>query len=221
MDSSTRIKLPGDKMWEALACDPGIGCTILDGEGTIHCINATAAELFLQMRPEAVRGKKLSDVLPDRWTRERLEVFDQILVTKKPVILRYIRHGRQLQTTFRLLDRDDHGKPRFIAVTTAGEQDPISCPENFEIRESGHTDLGRLDVLTRRELEVLALIKQGMTLDQIARSLHRSPKTIEKHRHSIGKKLKESSRVKLAQLAERAGLVMHDAELMRARVQVA
>ncbi len=54
-----------------------------------------------------------------------------------------------------------------------------------------------------------------MTLDEIAKLLHRSRKTIDNHRTSIAKKLGESSRVRLAQLAEQAGLELKDADLRR------
>jgi len=217
MDTKARIKLPGKVMWEALANDPAIGCTILDAEGTVLCINPKAAELIFRRDPVDVTGRNLSELLPEDWKQERLDVFHQILATNKPIVLRCIRDGRQLGSTFRLLDVDETGRARFIAVTTVGEPDMPGLEADYEVRESAHADLGRLDVLSKRELEVLALMSQGLTLEGIANTLRRSPKTIEKHRHSIGQKLQESSRVKLAQLAAEAGLELHDAELKRAQ----
>jgi len=60
--------------------------------------------------------------------------------------------------------------------------------------------------LTDREREVLALIAEGLTVPEIARRLHRSRKTIESHRLSLGRKLGVNNRVKLARLAIQAGL---------------
>lgn len=60
--------------------------------------------------------------------------------------------------------------------------------------------------LTDREREVLALIAEGLTVPEIARRLHRSRKTIESHRLSLGRKLGVENRVKLARLAIQAGL---------------
>jgi PAS domain S-box-containing protein len=60
--------------------------------------------------------------------------------------------------------------------------------------------------LTEREKEVLALIAEGLSVAEIARRLHRSTKTIESHRLSLGRKLGVDNRVKLARLAIQADL---------------
>ncbi len=64
----------------------------------------------------------------------------------------------------------------------------------------------KLETLTAREREVLALIGRGMSLPQIAHRLHRSRKTVESHRLSLGRKLDASNRVELARIAITAGL---------------
>lgn len=61
--------------------------------------------------------------------------------------------------------------------------------------------------LTPAELHVLELIAQGLSSEEIAKNLHRSRKTIEFHRASLGRKLGVENRVQLALLAIRAGLV--------------
>ena len=82
--------------------------------------------------------------------------------------------------------------------------------------ESQVAGLGVLSVLTKRELEVLALIGRGLTAKQIAELMHRSVKTIENHRISLGAKLKKSNKVELAIIAREAGLTVDDSK--RARV---
>ncbi|MCH8165038.1 MAG: helix-turn-helix transcriptional regulator [Planctomycetes bacterium] len=67
-------------------------------------------------------------------------------------------------------------------------------------------DLGPLSSLTQRELEVLALIGEGLSTAEIAKRLSRSTKTVEWHRTSLGRKLEASNRVELAHIAIRAGL---------------
>lgn len=64
-----------------------------------------------------------------------------------------------------------------------------------------------LQNLTPREIEILTLIAEGRSLMQIAQSLHRSLKTIESHRLSLGKKLNAGNRVELAKIAIAHGLV--------------
>ena len=51
--------------------------------------------------------------------------------------------------------------------------------------------------------------------DIIAEALHRSPKTIDNHRTSIGRKLNLADRVDLAQIASDAGLEIRDAQRKR------
>lgn len=69
----------------------------------------------------------------------------------------------------------------------------------------------QLDSLTPREREILSLIAEGESLPEIAQKLHRSLKTIESHRLSLGRKLGASNRVELARIAIAAGLVSIDA----------
>lgn len=73
----------------------------------------------------------------------------------------------------------------------------------------GRTDAPttRLDTLTERELEILRLIGRGMTRVEIARTVCRSPKTIDGHREKIMQKLDIHDRAELVRFAIREGLV--------------
>ena len=64
----------------------------------------------------------------------------------------------------------------------------------------------KLDLLTERERQVLRLIGKGMTRNDIAKSIHRSPKTVDNHRASIMTKLDIHDRVELARYAIAEGL---------------
>jgi len=64
--------------------------------------------------------------------------------------------------------------------------------------------------LTDREREVLILIAEGYTNQQIARTLHISPKTVDAHRMNIMNKLDLHSRTALIKYAIRKGLVHVD-----------
>lgn len=61
--------------------------------------------------------------------------------------------------------------------------------------------------LSEAEEHVLRLILQGHTTNEIARRLHRSPRTIEVHRHHIMRKLNASSMVGLVKSCVRKGLL--------------
>ena len=64
-----------------------------------------------------------------------------------------------------------------------------------------------LDGLTDREQEVLSLLAEGATNDEIAKSLVISPKTVERHRENIMHKLNLHSRAELVRYAIRKGII--------------
>ena len=70
----------------------------------------------------------------------------------------------------------------------------------------------RVEHLTTREREVLALIGEGCTNRDIARRLHLSPSTVKDHVSSLLSKLGGLNRVQAAVLADRAHLVADSAQ---------
>jgi DNA-binding NarL/FixJ family response regulator len=72
--------------------------------------------------------------------------------------------------------------------------------------DAGERPSSRLEQLTPREVQVLRMIARGMTRIQIARALHRSPKTVDNHRAALMEKLGIHTSVELARYALREGL---------------
>src|SRR5262249_22959876 len=66
--------------------------------------------------------------------------------------------------------------------------------------------VSKLDLLTPRELQVLRLIGKGLSRLDIAKAIHRSPKTVDNHRAAIMEKLGIHDRVELARYAISEGL---------------
>ena len=64
-----------------------------------------------------------------------------------------------------------------------------------------------LDGLTDRESEVLAMLAEGASNQEIADSLVISPKTVERHRENIMRKLNLHSRAELVRYAIRKGII--------------
>ena len=64
-----------------------------------------------------------------------------------------------------------------------------------------------LDGLTEREQEVLSLLADGATNENIADTLVISPKTVERHRENIMNKLNLHSRAELVRYAIRKGII--------------
>ena len=63
------------------------------------------------------------------------------------------------------------------------------------------------ELLTPRELEVVKLIAEGLTSDEVAEQLSISSKTVDRHRANLLEKLGMRNRVELTRYAIRRGLV--------------
>ncbi|MCD6302422.1 MAG: response regulator transcription factor [Anaerolineae bacterium] len=74
------------------------------------------------------------------------------------------------------------------------------------VRHLSPKDLSPQPILTDREREVLQLIAEGQTTNQIASSLYVSVKTVETHRQHIMKKLDINSIAELTKYAIREGM---------------
>jgi two-component system, NarL family, captular synthesis response regulator RcsB len=72
---------------------------------------------------------------------------------------------------------------------------------------SSARDLGREQPLSPRELEVVRLFTQGMSVTEIARTLNRSVPTIATQKRSAMRKLHVDNHVDLVKYAARTGLV--------------
>ena len=75
------------------------------------------------------------------------------------------------------------------------------------VREHLDRDAATLDPLTPRELEVVKLVAEGHTSDEIAGMLFISRKTVDRHRANILEKLNMRDRVDLTRYAIRRGLI--------------
>ena len=67
-------------------------------------------------------------------------------------------------------------------------------------------------MLTARELEVFTLLGHGMSVPRVAKLLHRSPKTIERHKCAIAKTLNVNSQAEMVAVVTSVGLarIIHE-----------
>jgi two-component system response regulator NreC len=98
--------------------------------------------------------------------------------------------------------RTVHGGGVYLYPTVAR-----SLVEDYvrRVHEGGEQET--YDGLTEREREVLTLIAEGETTQGIARALHISVKTVERHRSNIMDKLDLHNRIELTKYAIRKGLI--------------
>ncbi len=218
-DESIPVPIEPSAIWQALSATPGIGVCVLTAEGTCVHSSPEALRIYLDDPTIETVGRSLTDLFPKEWANERLAYIKQVVESRKPMAIRQVWRGVQMCMVIRpIIDCND--QVTNILMLTRPTQTLDSNAEFPIMAESEFIELGSLSVLTPRELVVLALLGQGMTLKEIAERLHRSFKTIDNHRASIGRKLEATDRLELARLASMAGLRVQDAELKRVEVSL-
>jgi len=214
-------------IWNAVVHEPTTGVAIVSQDGVTVWANPQSVRIFHgpECTPDMIIGRPWTEFFPPEWIAERLALLRRIQETHQPILLRTIWRGFQHISWVHPIPADEQDglgheplPPRFLVITRRVEGDVFELAGKgsmADVRESDVVNLGPLDVLSPRELEILALIGQGMSIKEIASILGRSVKTIENHRTSIGDKLKVDDRVHLAEIARRAGLTVLDAERRR------
>ncbi len=212
-------ELSPSAVWRALAGTPGVGVCIMDVEGRLLFINETATVLFIDKSIENYQGRMISEFQPKPYVEERLGMIARVLSESRPMRIRHIFLGRRIESTVWPVYDKTPPCNRVIVVTRqacGGEDAGISTPQ-CETIATNFIDLGPLDVLTSRELEVFTLLGHGMSVPRIANLLHRSPKTIERHKCAIAKKLNVKSQAEMVAVVSSVGLEISDAKLERMR----
>ncbi len=217
----SRSQSIGGTIWDLVTADPETGVVIIRSDGTIVYMNEANRRLWTPYGEPLMdyEGRTPHDLVPKEFADHNMFAIRMCIDKKCSVVDRTIWRGKQLRSTLSYLEPQPGELPCVLGVTrhVPGDLDEIPTDEHT-VQISGEVaDFGPLAVLTPRELEVLALIGQGLRINDIAKMLFRSPKTIETHRVSIGRKLdlERSDRVALAKLVFDAGLKLDDAKLLR------
>ena len=197
--------------------------SLLEAEPDIEIVGeaatgAEAVQLVTATRPDVV----LMDIrMPDGdglWATEqivqRADLADTHIVIVTTFELdeyvgRAIRAGA---SGFLVKDTEPDEFIRAVRVVAAG--DALLSPGvtkrlleriSGELREA--PDASQLSVITEREREVLALVGQGLTNEEIGKELYLSPLTAKTHVSRIMSKLAARDRVQLVVIAYETGLV--------------
>lgn len=201
---------------------------------------ATASQHSTGEGPHHTHHRATSTGRRGVWARVGPDAVRSARTSGNPTVLHFIHEGAQVQCDVWPLARQDPNVaegPTYLVVAVEGRFDP-GADSQCEPKPSAHAhraqpehrqghddrfttlapmlaELGELEALTARELEVLALIGHGMATREIAEALGRSPRTIERHCDAIHKKLGTSNRVQMARYAMRAGLTPEAGKLKR------
>ena len=190
---------------------------LVDIEKNILYANNMAANGFAGESVDSLVGKNLNDLVPKEWLDERDQYFQRAVQTGRVITSLEIIEGVRLSSRIKSLVIEHEGKEQTLIMYTI---EPVQPGDLEWIRETTPAedlfdadcvDLGLLNKLSERELEVLALMGKGLRQKEIAERLFRSVSTINRHRESIGEKLGVTDRAVLIMLARQAGLEVEDA----------
>jgi len=203
--TATGVTRPGGEWWDALVDDTDRPIVIVDPDGNIVYANERAAEHVGASSAGDLVGQRMQDMCESDYANERLSFVREVAESGVPLAVEGMTRGVMRRTIMKPINGSDG--IRHVLMVHAPVRRRTPPAKQYEIRRAKIDDRGPLAKLTVREMEVLRLIAEGCTTAEIARRLHRSVKTVEWHRVSLGSKLGVSNRVELARIAIRAGLV--------------
>lgn len=186
-------------------------------EGKVLFANRIASNAFPGYTPDSVISRNLTELTPKPWALERIKYMELAVERDRPLTVLEILGGSKLSSTMSPIKLGHESPFGTVLLITVETVTPLklrwlrSTRDPEDLIDADVIDLGRLSVLTPRELEVLALMGEGHRQKQIAEMLHRSVSTIDRHRERIGDKLGITDRIELVGLAREAALEVSDA----------
>lgn len=193
-------------IWSALVHDSPSVVMVMNLEGVIEYANPTACA-FLGLPESQVVGRNYASLFEENHAAERMSMISQVARTGTPVAIDGVVRGVATRTVCRPIPASSITRILLTSRVGPSVHPQATHPEELPVMRSRADDYGRLSTLTARELEILRHIGMGLSTAEIAKRLHRSVKTVEWHRVSLGNKLGVTNRVELARLAISAGLV--------------
>jgi DNA-binding CsgD family transcriptional regulator len=152
-------------------------------------------------------GSTPEDLLPAHFATDRKTQMRTALAEGRVVSFYQLWHGSRWHNRVWPLDPAAFDREGYFIIMNKSV-DPAEPPsEGPPVLLTRAHDLGDLGVLSKRELEVLYYLAGGLTINQIATELFRSPKTIGRHAENIHRKMGYINRAELVRDATSRGLV--------------
>jgi len=201
-----------------LFVESAVAVTILGTDGVLVFANEAARRLYACVGGLHWQvGQVLRDLPDSSYMASRVEFMRELAQREESGISRDIIGGDQVYAYMHLLPQSAASTTREFFIVhhrslTHKPDEQATATAHFDPSQQ---DLGDLDTLTQRELEVLAMVSHGLTAPEIAAQLHRSVETVHTHRASILRKLDCYNSVQLAHIAARAGLKFDDGKRLK------
>ena len=202
-----------DEFWKILKSQPGVGVLIVDYHGVVVYCNDQAKEIYYGRSFDPV-GMTIEDVEGREFAAERLPIIQRVIDSGQPIILQHVRGGKNTEALLWPMSKAISSAPQVISITRQCMQTDESNG-SYEKVNSRLIDLGPLDVLTKREIEVLALVGHGVPLKSVSVQLGVAQRTVERYRTDIARKLNINSIAEAARIVQVAGLDADAAKLPR------
>lgn len=197
--------------WDALVHDVDVSVTISDRDGEILFCNPLG-EIWRRWETAHTHSEPTS-VSPAEGSTDRARTERLLLrrrVCDEGVSLSYesFCHGIRHRVILRPIEQPDGSRLALVICRRMHPWERVETdPETGTIAvEVPPSDPGIIASLSPRELEVMILIGEGLSYAEIGKRLHRSVRTVERHRDRLGQKLGATNRVQIARFAIRAGL---------------
>ncbi|MEL7474553.1 MAG: LuxR C-terminal-related transcriptional regulator [Planctomycetota bacterium] len=194
-------------LWESIINDTSGRVFVFDPHGLCLYANDEGERKYQAFVEETIVGHNLTEMCGEALGEECLLALQRVAATRRPLVIELVHRGVRSRSVLRPLA---YGEQSFVLCVSRDIADLMprdwGLDQGIEVIETKATDLGPLEHVTQREMQILGLIGEGLSSAQIADVLDRSVKTVEWHRHQIGQKLGAKTRIELANIALRAGL---------------
>lgn len=189
---------------------PGLCALARDSQFRLLWCNDEYARVVGQPR-EKMLGGRPEDHMPAELAADRTNRMRSVLSGDRCISFFQVWQGARWHNRVCLLDPVSFGSDGVFAIIMRSVEPVAERVGQTVVITTSH-DMGELSILSPRELEVLYWLASGLTVNEIAAELFRSPKTIGRHAENIHRKMGYTNRADLVHDATRRGLVAFSSE---------
>jgi DNA-binding CsgD family transcriptional regulator len=187
-----------------LECLTGVAALVRDEELRLVWCNDAYARLSKRPK-DGLIGSRIGDFIPKAAAEERAAVLERVLRTGRTEAYYQFAADKRLLCRVFACDPASFGHGGvLVVVLEAPVGTALASEERLSVMSTPLLD--ELDALSPAELRVLYHLALGRSTADIAESLCRATKTVEKHIESVHRKLGTSSRAGIVRLATERGL---------------